>query len=61
MIAPAHIERHVVGQRLPRLVDLARAGKHQPRHDERLRTRFRFREPAVDEHLVRTGLCHAPP
>ena len=60
MIASAHVERRVGRQLLAGLVHLAVADEHQPRHDERLRPGPAFGQAAIDEHLVRTLLCHGP-
>src|SRR3546814_20825391 len=58
MIAPAHLDRRVRRHLLPRLLDLALADEHQPRHHQRLRPRPRFGEPAIDEHLIDAGFRH---
>ena len=55
MIAPAHLERRIGGERLPGLVDPAVAGKDQAGEDQRLPARPALDQAAVDEELVGAG------
>ncbi len=52
MVAPAHLERRILGQLLARFGELLFAGENQTRHHQRLRPRAALDEPAVDEHLI---------
>lgn len=52
MVAPAHLQRRILGQLLPRLGQFRLAAEHQPRHYQRLRPGAAFRQPALDKHLI---------
>ena len=61
MIAALDADLCIVGNLLPRLVDLAVADKGEPREDQRLRARPAFGEATVDEQLVGALFGHQPP
>ena len=56
MIAPAHIKARILGDLVPRLVDLGLASEHQPRHQQRLRPRTALGQPALDQQLIDAAL-----
>ena len=58
MVAPLDAHIGVIGDLLPRLVDLAIADKGEPRQNQRLRPRPAFGQPAIDEQLVSANLRH---
>ncbi|CUS44527.1 hypothetical protein MGWOODY_Smn2452 [hydrothermal vent metagenome] len=59
MIAPAHVEHHVLCDLLPRLVDLAITREDQPGHDQRLCARAALGKAAIDKDLIGAKLGHA--
>ena len=58
MVAALDADLGVVGDLLPRLVDLAVADEGEPGEDQRLRPRPAFGEAAIDEQLVGALLGH---
>ena len=65
MVAPAHLQFCILGDRLAGLGDLRLAREHHPRHDERLCPRAAFRQPAlhqylIDPHLLRHSATNIP-
>jgi hypothetical protein len=61
MLLAPNLQRSVLGQRLPRFLDLALAAEHQPGEDQSLGLGPAFRQPSSDEHLIRAFLRHHPP
>jgi hypothetical protein len=60
MVAPAHVEDDIGGERLAGLFHLAVAGEDQTGHHQRLRPRARFGQAAVHQHLIGTLFRHPP-
>ena len=58
MIAALDADRGILGNLLPRLVDLAVADEGEAGEDQRLRARPAFGQSAIDEQLVCTLFGH---
>ncbi len=58
MVAALHAHLGIIGDLLPRLVDLAVPDKGKSRKDQRLRPRPAFGQAAVDKQLVGALLGH---
>jgi hypothetical protein len=54
----AHFERDVFGDRVAGLVQPARAGEDQSRHDQSLCSGTRFGQSAFDQRHIEPGLGH---
>ena len=52
MIAPAHFDRCIHRQHLPRLQQLRLGTEHMPGQDQRLRPGATFGEPESDQKLI---------
>ena len=61
MVAALDADRGILGNLLPRLVDLAVADEGEAGEDQRLRARPAFGESAIDKQLVCTLFGHQPP